>query len=125
MAWAEDAACRLRRGFPSELRTGQLLRGRCSTANHEYDRRHSHRPTRPLRGSRRTGGIPGNPIVQLRFMEQTTSLIAVRCLPSDHVFCDCRLSTIVQSRIVCGLSATLTQSDNVRVARYSPGTRKI
>ena len=32
-------------------------RGRCATANHEYDRRDSHWPTRPAGGSRRTGGI--------------------------------------------------------------------
>src|SRR6266852_5933569 len=32
--------------------------------------------------------------------------MAAQCLPSDHVFCDCRLSAIVQARIVRGLSAT-------------------
>src|SRR6267142_4291862 len=32
--------------------------------------------------------------------------MAALCLPSDHVFCDCRLSSIVQARIVRGLSAT-------------------
>src|SRR6266436_1928949 len=34
--------------------------------------------------------------------------MAALCLPSDHVFCDCRLSAIVQARIVRGLSATLS-----------------
>src|SRR6266851_4912177 len=32
--------------------------------------------------------------------------MAALCLPSDHVFCDCRLSVIVQAMIVRGLSAT-------------------
>src|SRR6266404_7511043 len=32
--------------------------------------------------------------------------MAALCLPSDHVFRDCRLSAIVQARIVRGLSAT-------------------
>src|SRR5258708_39844478 len=33
--------------------------------------------------------------------------MAALCLPSDHVFCDCRLSAIVQARIVRGLSTCL------------------
>src|SRR6267143_1165634 len=37
--------------------------------------------------------------------------MAALCLPSDHVFCDCRLSAIVQARIVRGLSANLTLPD--------------
>src|SRR5260370_6447718 len=31
--------------------------------------------------------------------------MAALCLPSDHVFCDCRLSAIVQARIIGGWSA--------------------
>src|SRR5260370_21422549 len=45
-------------------------------------------------------------------MARTTSLMAALCLPSDHVFCDCRLSAIVQARIVRGLSATRKLSRN-------------
>src|SRR5882672_9404924 len=55
--------------------------------------------------------------------------MAALCLPSDHVFCDCRLSAIVQARIVRGLSANSKFSPNLnpaavaeanlRIARYS------
>src|SRR6266853_980257 len=47
--------------------------------------------------------------------------MAALCLPPDHVFCDCRLSAIVQATIVRGLSATLTLPDYGRVAR-NPST---
>ncbi len=57
LAWIYRDFRRTRNGCAT--RTGQRhQRGRGAPANHEYDRRHSHRPTRPAGGSCGTSGIP-------------------------------------------------------------------